>query len=42
MIIPLSLLLDLIAVHQIKEEGFEYKLTRAEEEEDFFRLLDIK
>lgn len=40
--VPLSTLLDMIAVHQIKEEGFEYRLTKAEEEQEFFRLLEIE
>lgn len=38
---PLTLLLDLIAIYQIKEEGFDYRLTQAEEEAEFLRLLDI-
>jgi len=42
MAIPISLLLDLIAVYQIKEEGFDYKLSQAEEEADFFRIMGMK
>ncbi len=36
---PFSLLLDLVAVEQIKMEGAEYQMTDAEEEADFFRVL---
>lgn len=40
--IPYSQLLDLIAVHQIKQEGAEAKPTEAEEMDDFMRLLSYK
>ncbi len=39
---PLSLLLDLIAVHQIKEEGFEYVPKLEDEQAEVMRLLQIK
>lgn len=32
-------LLDLIAIEQIKREGFERKRTEDEEVDDFFRML---
>lgn len=37
---PLSELLDLIAVEQIKSEGAQQKLTQEEEQDEFMRLLD--
>lgn len=40
--IPYSQLLDLIAVHQIKQEGAEAKPTEAEEIDDFMRLMSYK
>lgn len=38
--VPLSELLDLIAVEQIKSEGARQKLTQEEEQDEFMRLLD--
>lgn len=40
--VPYSLLLDLMAIEQIKNEGAERKLSKDEEMEDFERLLMIK
>ena len=40
--IPFSLLLDLIAIEQIKNEGAHRKASEADEEEEFFRLLAFK
>nr|DAE03761.1 MAG TPA: hypothetical protein [Myoviridae sp. ctZNX6] len=37
--LPVSCLLDLIAVHQIKTEGAEPKPTREDEAREFMRLL---
>lgn len=39
---PLPLLLDLIAVQQIKEEGFKYKPKLEDEQAEAIRLLSIK
>lgn len=38
---PLVQLLDLIAIQQIKEEGAQYKMTDAEEYDDFRRVLSM-
>ena len=40
--IPVGLLLDLIAVQQIKEEGAKQKRVVRDQEEEFFRLLSYK
>ena len=40
--IPYSQLLELIAVHQIKQEGAGAKPTEAEEMDDFMRLMSYK
>ena len=40
--VPFSLLLDLIAVEQIKNEGAEQKLSAQDEEAEFFRLLSYQ
>ena len=40
--IPFSQLLDLISVHQIKQEGAEAKPTEEEEMDDFMRLMSFK
>ena len=40
--IPFSQLLDLISVHQIKQESAEAKPTEAEEMDDFMRLMSYK
>ena len=40
--LPLSVLLDLIAVHQIKTEGAEHKLTKEDEAQAFMRLLTFR
>lgn len=37
--LPLSELLDLIAIEQIKAEGAKQKLTLAEEQDEFMKLL---
>lgn len=42
MTVPLPLLLDLIAVEQIKNEGFKYKPTLADDQAEVMRLLSIK
>ena len=38
--IPVGELLSLIAIHQIKIEGFDVKKTAEEESEEFFNLLE--
>lgn len=38
MTLPLSLLYDLIAIHQIKKEGFRYKQTAAEGQLEFLQM----
>jgi len=38
--VPISELLDLIAVEQIKTEGAQQKLTLEEEQDEFVSLLD--
>lgn len=40
--LPLGLLLDLIAVQQIKQEGAKQKRTALDEEAEFLRLLSYK
>lgn len=40
--IPVGLLLDLIAVQQIKEEGAKQKQVVRDQEGEFFRLLSYK
>lgn len=40
--IPFAQLLNLIAIEQIKNEGAERKLTAAEEENEFMKLLAYK
>lgn len=40
--LPFSLLLDLIAVHQIKTEGAEQRPTREDEAREFLRLLSYR
>lgn len=40
--VPLSILLDLIAVQQIKLEGAERKRTEQDEQDDFFALLNFQ
>lgn len=38
MTVPLSLLYDLIAVHQIKKEGYRYKQTVAEGQSELMQM----
>ena len=38
--IPVGELMSLIAVHQIKVEGHQRKLTQEEESNEFFNLLE--
>lgn len=40
--VPLPLLLDLIAVEQIKNEGYKYKPNLADDQAEVMRLLRIK
>lgn len=40
-LIPLSELLDLISIHQIKTEGFKYKKILTNEE-DLMRILSLR
>lgn len=40
--LPLSVLLDLVAVHQIKTEGAEHKPTKEDEAQAFMRLLTFR
>lgn len=40
--IPVGLLLDLIAVQQIKEEGAKQERVVRDQEGEFFRLLSYK
>lgn len=42
MTIPLSMLFDLIAVHQIKKEGYRYKQTLAEGQAELMQLFKLK
>ena len=40
LLIPVGELMSLIAVHQIKMEGHQRKLTQEEESNEFFSLLE--
>jgi hypothetical protein len=39
MTLPLSLLYDLIAIHQIKKEGYKYKQTAAEGQIELMQMF---
>lgn len=39
MTLPLSLLYDLIAVHQIKKEGYRYRQTTAEGQSELVQMF---
>lgn len=39
MTLPLSLLYDLIAVHQIKKEGYKYKQSIAEGQAELIQMF---
>ena len=39
--VPFSLLMDLVAIHQIKVEGAERVLTAEEEQDEFMRLMSF-
>lgn len=40
--VPYSLLLDLVAIEQIKHEGAERKLSVQEEQDEFMKMLMLK
>ena len=42
MTVPLSLLLDLISVDQIKNEGFKQKKTKAQNDKELQLILSLK
>lgn len=42
LLVPFSVLLDLVAIQQIKEEGAERKLTEEDETDEMLRLLDYE
>ncbi len=42
MTVPLSLLLDLIAVDQIKNDGFKQKKTQAQNDRELAIILSLK
>lgn len=42
MTVPLSLLLDLIAVDQIKYDGFKQKKTKAQNDKELQLILSLK
>lgn len=42
MTVPLSLLLDLIAVDQIKNDGFKQKKTKAQNDRELQLILSLK
>ena len=39
---PLSELLDLIAIHQIKEEGFKYRDPQQSDQDALMELLQVR
>lgn len=42
MAVPISLLLDLIAVEQIKTEGFQWRRPRLSDDDELLKILSLK